>query len=315
VFTAEYFRSAYSDIATMDANDASPYPNNVSGIEYWDITRNSGGNAKVTLYWADSDVSKITDCTSDNDLIVAHFTSSEWRNANSSGTATITGSCSSSSGTIISDLQTTFSPFTFGSEGSSLNPLPIELLSFTAQQNGSVVDLNWETVSEINNDYFTIERSEDAIDFETIATVGGAGNSSNKLNYGITDFAPLLGVSYYRLKQTDYDGKYEFSNIEAVNFTGEEKNGEPSILIFPNPSKGSSTINALLTNFSYNSDVKIVLRDNLSREYFTGNITTNAKGTATLKLNSNTVLAAAIYFVTAYGSNGEYVSETLIVTR
>jgi hypothetical protein len=297
----------------MDANDASPYPYNVSSIEYWDVTRNSGGNAKVTLYWADSDVSYIDDCTSDTDLIVAHFTSSEWRNANNSGTATITGTCSSSSGTITSDLQTSFSPFTFGSESEGLNPLPIDLISFTAKTNGNVVDLNWETASEINNDYFTIERSEDAIDFEPVATVGGAGNSTSTLNYSIIDFDPLLGVSYYRLKQTDFDGAFEYSAIEAVNFTGKSE-GDPSILIVPNPVHGDKSINVLITNFPKNSEVSISMFDLYGKSIYSKTLYTDSKGIALDVIITDRGLKSGIYYVNVYAGD-VYVSEGIVVLR
>ncbi len=98
--------------------------------------------------------------------------------------------------------------------------LPIKLLYFTANKNGRVVDLDWATTTEINNDYFTIERSKDAINFEPIFFKKGAGNSSMNLYYSTIDKSPLSGVSYYRLKQTDFDGKYTYSNIESVVFDG-----------------------------------------------------------------------------------------------
>lgn len=98
--------------------------------------------------------------------------------------------------------------------------LPIKLLYFKATANGSVVDLDWATTTEINNDFFTIERSVDAINFEPIYFKNGAGNSYVNLYYSTIDKSPLNGVSYYRLKQTDFDGKYSYSNIETVIFKG-----------------------------------------------------------------------------------------------
>jgi len=82
-------------------------------------------------------------------------------------------------------------------------PLPVELMSFDAAPDGENILLTWETASEINNDYFTIERSEDAINFTELTRVDGAGNSNTNIHYHSTDFGPYLGVSYYRLKQTD----------------------------------------------------------------------------------------------------------------
>jgi len=80
--------------------------------------------------------------------------------------------------------------------------------------------LNWATGSEINNDYFTLERSRDAVDAEIIGFIDGAGNSSHTLHYQFIDHDPLPGISYYRLKQTDYDGSFEYSQWVAVQVDG-----------------------------------------------------------------------------------------------
>ncbi len=98
--------------------------------------------------------------------------------------------------------------------------LPIELLSFTAQpENNSYVKLNWVTATETNNNFFTVERSQDGIEFEDLNTVKGSGTTSVKHSYESFDYAPYKGISYYRIKQTDYDGKYTYSDIQSVNFS------------------------------------------------------------------------------------------------
>lgn len=108
-----------------------------------------------------------------------------------------------------------FSDFTGNGNGS---PLPISLLSFNAVPKGNTVLCNWVTASELNNDYFTIERSADGSFFEAIGIVDGAGNSNEELNYQFTDYQPFNGVSYYRLKQTDFDGTVTYTNMVAVQF-------------------------------------------------------------------------------------------------
>ncbi|HLG35896.1 MAG TPA: T9SS type A sorting domain-containing protein [Bacteroidia bacterium] len=95
-------------------------------------------------------------------------------------------------------------------------PLPVELISFTGENKNSINHLHWSTASEINNDYFIVERSADGIDFENIGTVDGHGNSNQPLNYFFDDVQPASGINYYRLKQIDYDGKFEYSKIIAV---------------------------------------------------------------------------------------------------
>ena len=94
--------------------------------------------------------------------------------------------------------------------------LPIELLVFDAKYNGKTVDLIWKTATEINNDYFTVEKSIEGGNFEQIGTLRGAGNSSVILNYSLEDKYPHIGTAYYRLKQTDFDGSYSYSDIVSV---------------------------------------------------------------------------------------------------
>ncbi|WP_165851327.1 T9SS type A sorting domain-containing protein [Brumimicrobium aurantiacum] len=131
--------------------------------------------------------------------------------------------------------------------GSTSN-LPIELLSFDANLNQKQVDLSWSTASELNNDYFTIERSADGMTWETIQTIEGAGNSTRVIDYNYTDYSPVSGISYYRLTQTDFDGAFETFDILAV-----ENNTLIEMNAFPNPSTGFTTISGL----DENSDLRI----------------------------------------------------------
>lgn len=110
------------------------------------------------------------------------------------------------------------------------SPLPVELLSFEAAQAGSSVRLDWSTASEINNDYFTIERSRDGIEFSDVLQVQGAGNSTNVTNYSAFDTDPFNGVNYYRLRQTDFDGTESWSAVRKVNLSK-----EMPVTVYPNP--------------------------------------------------------------------------------
>jgi hypothetical protein len=96
--------------------------------------------------------------------------------------------------------------------------LPISLLSFEVKELKGKIQINWSTATEINNDYFTLERSIDGSNWEILAYVDGAGNSNQRLNYEYIDDYPYHGISYYRLKQTDFDGKFEYFAPVAVNF-------------------------------------------------------------------------------------------------
>lgn len=95
--------------------------------------------------------------------------------------------------------------------------LPIELTRFNAERDGDYVNLTWITATERNNDYFTVEQSENGFDFVVVGYMNGAGNSSTPLAYKLIDSSPTIDkISYYRLKQTDYDGVFTYSDIVSV---------------------------------------------------------------------------------------------------
>ena len=94
------------------------------------------------------------------------------------------------------------------------------------------------TASETNNNYFTIERSADGMNFEKIGIVRGAGNSSEMIDYSYSDYAPLTGMSFYRLKQTDFDGKESYSSVIVISSEGKD-----FVRILPNPVNDKLYIN------------------------------------------------------------------------
>ena len=104
--------------------------------------------------------------------------------------------------------------------GNFVEILPIQLLSFTAQKynNDHNSLIQWSTASETNNNKFIVERSADLIEFTTIGEQNGAGNSHVAHDYSLVDAQPLNGVNYYRLKQVNFDGTFEYSNIVSLSF-------------------------------------------------------------------------------------------------
>ncbi|WP_416867235.1 MAG: T9SS type A sorting domain-containing protein [Imperialibacter sp.] len=117
---------------------------------------------------------------------------------------------------------------------SSPGVLPVSLLYWNAKAEGSKVVLSWATGKELNNDYFTIERSSDADNWQLLATVKGAGTTNSKKYYDMDDRQPLPAVNYYRLSQTDYDGTKEVFDIIAVEM--ESFGGD--LVAYPNPNRG-----------------------------------------------------------------------------
>ncbi|MFH0867239.1 MAG: hypothetical protein V1904_13675 [Bacteroidota bacterium] len=115
---------------------------------------------------------------------------------------------------------TSFSQFAIAKTGGSL---PVDLISFDADCSSGQVALKWTTASETNNDFFTVERSMDSGNWEVAKIIGGAGNSNTPTNYSVTDVNPDGGYHYYRLKQTDYDGNFEYFGITTVNCVDEQE--------------------------------------------------------------------------------------------
>lgn len=146
-------------------------------------------------------------------------------------------------------------------------PLPIKMVAFDVFKRNNTVELKWSTATEKNNSYFTLERSTNAIDFYSIGTIGGANNSNSLTNYSFIDKNPNLGVAYYRVKQTDYDGSYTYSQSRAIDFT---KKAEPSLEIIPNPSDNDNTTVLNLINMSEET-TEISVCDLTGKLVFTAN--------------------------------------------
>lgn len=128
--------------------------------------------------------------------------------------------------TTASDHLPVFSRFDFASV------LPVTLLSFTAESLDKVVVVKWTTTNELNSNYFEVERSIDGVKFASVERVNSKGNNGSENRYQVTDFNPVNGMSFYRLKQVDKDGKVIYSLAVAVN------RGTSTVLkiaIFPNP--------------------------------------------------------------------------------
>lgn len=117
--------------------------------------------------------------------------------------------------------------------GPALPPgaLPVELLFFRGAPKDADVLLEWATASEQNNDFFEVQRSADGRDFEVLGKVAGAGTHSGLLTYDFTDRSPRPGVNYYRLRQVDFDGAFEYSPVVSVKADGKES----GMALYPNP--------------------------------------------------------------------------------
>lgn len=140
---------------------------------------------------------------------------------------------------------TNYSPWVLHDGTSFSNsPLPIELVSFKAACDGNNVVLTWVTASEVNNDYFTVQRSIDLVNYENVTVVDGAGNSNSLLSYTAKDEYAYSGTSYYRLMQTDFDSQFEVFDPVAVVCVTDAKD---VITLFPNPTSDVLNVSLSLT--------------------------------------------------------------------
>ncbi len=229
--SAQYFAAT-----PPNKNSRNSTVSDVSSEEYWDVDRTvTSDPIKITLYWETKPLSSLSlDCSS---LVIAHYKNGAWQRETSTLKSSALSCLLGGSGSMETDWVSSFSPFGFGGDGGGA--LPIKLVSFDAVLNGNVVETKWITELEINNAYFTLERSTDVETWEEVARVDGAGNSTNILTYEKADVNPKIGTTYYRLKQTDFDGQFAYSNIVPVTVEGVKSN----FTVYPNPTDNELTLN------------------------------------------------------------------------
>lgn len=145
--------------------------------------------------------------------------------------------------------------------------LPVELLSFNASPVGKNVLLEWSTVSETNNDFFTVQRSKDGLIFNELTRVQGAGSSNTIIFYSAIDYNHIENTSYYRLKQTDFDGKYSYSKTEFLNFVEIFRD---TFVINPNPFCTFLTIR--INDASESNNYNLLIFNALGEEFVDTNI-------------------------------------------
>jgi hypothetical protein len=226
-FTAEYFQVNPDPLYSVTAKDVSL--DHISTCEFWTLDQNSGtSGVAVTLSWD----TRSCGITNPSDLRVARWNGALWNDLGNGGT---TGT--NAAGTVVSLASVTaFGPFTLASI-TNLNPLPIELISFTGRCDNRNIVLDWSTANEFNNVEFTAEHSTDGINWMAIGTIAGAGNSNTLLHYSFTCDPSTGNIDYYRLKQTDLNGEYNYSwLISIVNCI--ENSGSDGWAVYPNPTTG-----------------------------------------------------------------------------
>jgi hypothetical protein len=283
-----------SPVQVTSMNDA--YGNDNSGYtvdRFWQIDKDGAdGTATLTFTATAAEVGSLTT-----------LRAQRWNSSAGPGwDAPLPGQTATSTSVTVPGV-TSFSPWTMS--GSS-SPLPITLVYFSATViENSYIDLKWKTMSETNNDLFVIEKTSDGVNFTLVAEVNGAGTSTHPIDYSTIDPSPYDGVSYYRLRQIDFNGQSSNSGYEAVEITRAVASG---LSLAPNPAE--SDVRATVIG-AEGQPVLLQVIDANGNEVYSEHIIP-ASDKAAVQISRNRLGAAGIYFVIVSGEN-IYSKEKLIV--
>lgn len=309
---AEYFNQDPS-IAGLNNDDLNTDTDDtdikeISQLEYWSLQGPSPGAAYVHLRWDSQSIVSGVATERDNLRVMQWNGVNQWNNRGFGGR---TGDANY--GTFQSGGKVGFSNqyFTLGST-TSTNVLPVELISFTANAQEQTVQLVWETASEIDNDYFAVQRSVDGVNFKKIGEVAGNGNTVEVIRYEFVDQIPVSGISYYQLKQVDFNGVFEYSDKISVEWisTGFVA-GFVEVNLYPNPApQGQAKLK--VTGLRPHSTVTFKLLDMFGKPYMQQVIETDQLSQQGFMIQPRTHLATGVYVVSVQ-QGSEVHQKTLIV--
>jgi len=275
--------TAVTNLAWIGSGSVSTSGQTYIVRRFWSITPSAGTvNASLSFSYAPSSNEDPISGYSATNTGAQYWNSPNWQlpvlGNSASRTVTVTGLASLSNPIWVLSLKS--------------NPLPIELSSFNAVCNNNKVGITWVTASEINNNYFTIERSKDLQTWEIVTTIVGAGNSNTPIAYSYTDNNPFLETSsYYRLRQTDYNGTTVAFDPSAVKCN--EVSSEISINYYPNPFNSELIIS---TKNAPDKMSEVIIYDIMGNKVYEKPITLeNESGVFTLNLGGN--ISKGIYFI------------------
>lgn len=180
----------------------------------------------------------------------------------------------------------------------------VDFLNFEAIKNGSKVEIFWSVKSTSKNKKFTLEKSKNGVNFETVSVIDAANTTNDVIQYIETDFKPFEGISYYRIKLTDSYNTHNYSHVVMVNNT--DKNNK--ITIYPNPSTGDFKLN--LKGIE-NREVLVVLRDLEGKEYYS-KVLIGLESSEIVGIDLEKKLSPGTYIITATSKNILY-SQKLVV--
>jgi hypothetical protein len=277
-----------------------------------DLRTASGQAPIITLYFDTSD--DVRD--GDNLRIVKNTSTSatSWIDIGGTGAPVYSGGAQLS-GSITSTSSpssfNSFSTFTLGSGTSGFNPLPVTLVNFTAKIVKDKIQLDWITSSEYNNELFEVQFSEDGVNFNTIGQVKGNLTSQIRNDYQFMDSSPIIGTNYYRLKQVDVDGSFEYSTILSIVFDESNLNGV-QIVLFPNPLLNKEDVSIEIKGIKPEHEVQVEWMDIAGRVYTTMSYKTNKSGGLKEKIPLPVQLAKGVYHVVIKDGQNSYTKRVVV---
>ena len=247
----------------------------------------------LTFYW---DASRHTAGFDKDSLAISHYSGGKWTWITDTVQATLY------SGTVwkASGVTDGFSPFGVGAAdlgAGGPGPLPVELVSVGVEEVYGDVNVTWVTASEINNDYFVVEKSEDGVDFIELDEVQGAGNSYVENEYRYIDFNVDQGKTYYRIKQVDFDGTFTYSQV--VFYESRDQEVVNDVILYPNPMLSGESAKLKITA---GGDFEVHLYDVEGKQLFVANYYSNTGESKFITLPTSS-LYKGIYFVSVVGSS------------
>jgi hypothetical protein len=290
--TADFQTYATIPVSPTGTECGATYSGNVLDNGFWNIEANTANNNTgaytMTLY-----NQGYTNAASGWTIMSKHNNEANWGLDN--GDLSM-GTCVASPVTAV--VRQNMKGFSKFGTAQAPTPLPIELLSFTGKSTKGYNLLEWTTATEINNDYFTLERLQSNETFEPIGTLNAAGNSNHALSYYYKDYTAQPKLNYYRLKQTDTNGEFAYSNTVVIDNTKQAEDNVFLMHLYPNPAKEALTVTI---SGDASSQLRVELVDLLGKVILSSAPPVNSKA-AEIIFDIRSI-EPAMYFIRAVNDN------------
>lgn len=197
--------------------------------------------------------------------------------------------------------------FAFGSLGfmGGEIPLPIELMSFVARYQSPLVYIRWQTASELNNDYFVLEKSYNGVDFTPIYKVTGAGTTHHTHTYSFSDERPFDGMNYYRLQQVDLDKNMSYSEVISV-LAGEIN--PTALYVIPNPSDVGTSVSLWVKGVGEGTPAEVAILDMVGKTLASFTTEINKENRINLSPSVLPEMASGVYLVTVKVNGNHFIA-------